>query len=54
MEMIPLLEKLTQACGVAGDEGPIADLLEQEIKDIGPVRRHPAGQLNLYRQTGSA
>ena len=27
MEMIPLLEKLTQACGVAGDEGPIADLL---------------------------
>ena len=53
MEMIPLLEKLTQACGVAGDEGPIADLLEQEIKDIGPVRRTPL-QLNLYRQTGSA
>lgn len=41
MEMIPLLEKLTQACGVAGDEGPIADLLEQEIKDIGPVRPPP-------------
>ena len=53
MEMIPLLEKLTQACGVAGDEGPIADLLEQEIKDIGPAP-HPAGQLNLYRQTGIA
>ncbi len=45
MEMIPLLEKLTQACGVAGDEGPIADLLEQEIKDIGPVRRTPLGSL---------
>ena len=45
MEMIPLLEKLTQACGVAGDERPIADLLEQEITDLGPVRRTPLGSL---------
>ena len=45
MEILHLLEKLTQNCGVAGYEKPIADLLEDEIKDIGPVRRTPLGSL---------
>ena len=39
METLRLLEKLTQHHGVAGDEKPIADLLEEEISDLGPVRR---------------
>ena len=34
METLRLLEKLTQHHGVAGDEKPIADLLEEEISDL--------------------
>ena len=45
MEILALLEKLTQHHGVAGDEKPIADLLEEEIRDLGPVRRTPLGSL---------
>ena len=45
METLRLLEKLTQHHGVAGDEKPIADLLEEEISDLGPVRRTPLGSL---------
>ena len=45
METLRLLEKLTQHHGVAGDEKPIADLLEEEISDLGPVSRTPLGSL---------
>ncbi len=45
MEIVQLLEKLTQNCGVAGFEKPIADILEEEIKDLGPIRRTPLGSL---------
>ena len=49
METLRLLEKLTQHHGVAGDEKPIADLLEEEISDLGPVRRTPLGSLRTNR-----
>ena len=45
MEILALLEKLTQHHDVAGDEKPIADLLEEEIRDLGPVCRTPLGSL---------
>lgn len=45
MQTVELLEKLTQSCGVAGYEKPIADILEEEIKDLGPIRRTPLGSL---------
>lgn len=51
MEILHLLEKLTQNCGVAGYEKPIADLLEDEIKDIGPGAPYTAWQPDLHRKT---
>ena len=40
-----LLEKLTQSYGVAGYEQPIAEVLEEEIKDLGPIRKTALGSL---------
>lgn len=45
MQTLELLEKLTKVGGVAGYEKPIADFLEKEIADLGPVRRTALGSL---------
>ena len=45
MQTLELLEKLTKVGGVAGYEKPIADVLEKEIADLGPVRRTALGSL---------
>ena len=52
MEILHLLEKLTQNCGVAGYEKPIADLLEDENKGYRSGAPYTAWQPDLHRKTG--
>ncbi|PKN82281.1 MAG: peptidase M28, partial [Chloroflexi bacterium HGW-Chloroflexi-8] len=52
MDSIELLQKLTEAHGVSGYEGPIKKIVEEYFKSIGKIHKDQIGSL-IVEKNGS-